>query len=86
MVAPQSRSGSVNRRHDHSRRRLGLSGLTVFGLAVLGLALSGCGRKGPLDPPPGAAAEPVQQGDAGQTPANQPRGPNKRIILDGLLN
>lgn len=81
----------MNRRHDHSRRRLGLSrlavlGRAVLGLAVLGLALSGCGRKGPLDPPPGAATEPAPQGGAGQAPANQPQGPNKRIILDGLLN
>lgn len=76
----------MNRRHDHPRHRLGLPGLTVLGLALLGLALSGCGRKGPLDPPPGASAEPAPQGGVGQAPANQPQGPNKRIILDGLLN
>jgi len=75
---------------------------------VLGLALglAGCGRKGPLDPPPGALLEGEAQTPAksssGLTPiAGQPdedpgvgldgmprvpKGPNKRIPLDVLLN
>jgi predicted small lipoprotein YifL len=74
--------------------------LAVLGLIVLALGLSACGRKGPLDAPPGAAV-------AGTQPAAQPAGPGaifgapapaeeaapeatqgqkRRIILDGLLN
>ena len=65
----------------------------IGALAVaLGLGLAGCGRKGPLDPPPGASVgsdqstangQPVM-GAAGSPRA--PRGPNKRIPLDNLLN
>ena len=35
--------------------------LWITGVALLGLAatLAGCGRKGPLEPPPSAAVEPV---------------------------
>jgi predicted small lipoprotein YifL len=29
--------------------------LALIGAAVMALGLSGCGRKGPLDPPPGAS-------------------------------
>ena len=32
--------------------------LAVIGALVAALALAGCGRKGALDPPPGAATEP----------------------------
>ena len=84
-------------------------------LALIGLlaaALAACGRKGPLDPPPGASLEGVAQPNAPglitNTPPQQrssigtstgsysgvgpdgqvqaPRGPNKRIPLDNLLN
>lgn len=88
--------------------RLASTGALVL---VLGLALglAGCGRKGPLDPPPGASLEGVAQtqtsdmssngmtpiggeavdGDPGVGPDGQPRapkGPQKRIPLDVLLN
>jgi predicted small lipoprotein YifL len=53
--------------------------LAVAGLVVASLALAGCGRKGPLDAPGGAA---VQQNDAGQ-PA--PAKPDKHFILDPLV-
>ena len=75
--------------------------LAVAGLLVLALGLSACGRKGPLDAPPGAAAA----GQQAATPANAGPGaifgapapaeeaaveanqaPKRRIILDGLLN
>ncbi len=37
----------------------------VILLAAAALALAGCGRKGPLDPPPGASAlSAVEQGDS----------------------
>jgi predicted small lipoprotein YifL len=34
-----------------------LARLALAGALVAALGLAGCGRKGPLDPPPGAAAE-----------------------------
>ena len=73
-------------------------------LAVIGLlavALAGCGRKGGLDLPPGAAVDSsnslpqdnaasptllgTMSGSANAKPA-APAGPNKRIPLDVLLN
>jgi predicted small lipoprotein YifL len=85
-----------------------LARLALIGLfAALGLAA--CGRKGPLDPPPGASLQGVAQPNAprlisnnrgaiGSKPAKDnpgvgedgqaqaPKGPNKRIPLDNLLN
>ena len=75
-----------------------------FRLAVIGVlavALAGCGRKGALDLPPGAAADssaaspqdPNSQtllgsmsGNSGAAKPVAPAGPNKRIPLDVLLN
>ena len=60
--------------------------------AALGLGLAACGRKGPLDPPPGASAVTDQGTSNGQQVMgttggpHAPRGPNKRIPLDNLLN
>jgi predicted small lipoprotein YifL len=53
-------------------------------IAALGatLALAGCGRKGPLDPPPAAV---VDGTPADGAPAAQARR-DKRIPLDVLLN
>ncbi len=58
--------------------------------AALGVGLAACGRKGPLDPPPAAAVDqttvsgqPVMGSD---NVPRAPRGPNKRIPLDNLLN
>ncbi|HEY0302288.1 MAG TPA: lipoprotein [Rhizomicrobium sp.] len=78
---------------------------------VAALGLAGCGRKGPLDPPPGASLDGVTQpnmpelmsstgrtapassetvdGYTGVGPDGQPlapKGPQKRIPLDVLLN
>ena len=69
-------------------------------LAAFGLA--GCGRKGPLDPPPAASVVSQPQGSAAgpigaqSRPDNPgvdkdgkpvaPAGPQKRIPLDVLLN
>ena len=36
----------------------------LLAVAAVALALAGCGRKGPLDPPPNAAAPVVEQGDS----------------------
>jgi predicted small lipoprotein YifL len=37
------------------------SHIALIGALVAAFALSGCGRKGPLDPPPGAAGAPPAQ-------------------------
>ena len=90
--------------------RCPLRGLAVVAAMAALLVVSGCGRKGPLDPPPGASIEGVPQanmpdlmskreatpiggqasgGNAGVGPDGQPQapiGPDKRILLDGLLN
>lgn len=76
--------------------------LALIGVAVASLTLAGCGRKGPLDPPPGAsmASQPVAEvpptTDPLLTPAGQPRenvlpqakpsDPNRKFFLDGILN
>jgi predicted small lipoprotein YifL len=76
--------------------------LAVVG-ALAALALSACGRKGPLDPPPGAALvdhpqaapgepqpAPSQSNVIGGTSTGNrlaaPKGPNKHIPLDDILN
>ena len=88
-----------------------LARLALIGLFAAALGLTACGRKGPLDPPPGASlvGEPQPTapglisnkqgakaigskpdkdnpgvGEDGQ--AQAPKGPDKRIPLDNLLN
>ena len=39
---------------------------TLVAVATIALALAGCGRKGPLDPPPNALAPVAEQGDSGE--------------------
>ena len=62
--------------------------VAVAALLVLGLTLSACGRKGPLDPPPGAAVGPggtlIELDQEGRPLA--PPGQKKRIPLDVLLD
>jgi predicted small lipoprotein YifL len=76
--------------------------LALAGALVASLGLAACGRKGPLDPPPAAAAAapagdsraaPIGSESAKDNPgvgphgqAVAPKGPNKRIPLDVLLN
>ena len=82
--------------------------LTLIGVIAVALGLSACGRKGQLDPPPGASLEGVAQPNAPHLISNRgaigtgapkenpgvgpdgqvqaPRGPDKRIPLDNLLN
>jgi predicted small lipoprotein YifL len=79
----------------HARTILRIA-LTAALAASLGLAA--CGRKGPLDPPPGAslagdqavpASAPIQNNNGGvnsEGRAIAPTGPKKRIPLDVLLN
>ena len=63
-------------------------GAAVAALLALGLTLSACGRKGPLDPPPGAFVGPggvlVEAAQEGRPLA--PPGQKKRIPLDVLLD
>ena len=73
-----------------NRRVLRAAAVAVLALA-LGLTLSACGRKGPLDLPPGAQVfdtpEPnqPQQFDANGRPI-APVGPKKRLPIDLLLD
>ena len=72
--------------------------LALIGALVASLGLAACGRKGPLDPPPGAslageqatpAGTEVKDGNSPTGPDGRPlapAGPNKRIPLDVLLN
>ena len=54
--------------------KLGFARIAVIGALVAALALAGCGRKGGLDAPPGAAA--AEQGAA-------PGGPGTAVAPDG---
>ena len=72
--------------------------LAVIGALALSLTVSACGRKGPLDPPPRAQAQPAnsaspqqqqvegvdQYGNPPEIP--EPRGQRKSFPLDWLLN
>jgi predicted small lipoprotein YifL len=83
----------LNRFYDRTLLRLALVGALV---ASLGLAA--CGRKGPLDSPPGGSlagdqATPIGGQSKDENPGvdangrpQAPKGPNKRIPLDVLLN
>jgi predicted small lipoprotein YifL len=85
--------------------------LALAGVLAASLGLAGCGRKGPLDPPPGAnlsgvaqanpselmsdtgRPKPIGSADVDGNPGvgangqiQAPKGPEKRIPLDVLLN
>ena len=74
--------------------------LALIGALAATLALAGCGRKGPLDPPPGAsvaereAAGDPQAGQSGPQPVMDERGrpiaprskEKKKVFLDWLLD
>jgi predicted small lipoprotein YifL len=76
---------------DHGWRRL-----AVIGALAAALGLSACGRKGPLDPPPYAAApNNAQAAPAGTATPGSPvvnpgtsraPAPNQTFILDGLID
>jgi predicted small lipoprotein YifL len=66
---------------------------TVTGVLVAALGLAGCGRKGPLDPPPAAAiSQPGQPGqpaarfDAQGNPVAPPAQGKEPFILDWLVD
>ena len=70
--------------------------MAVVGALIAALGLSACGRKGPLDPPPYAAApNNVQAAPAGTATPGSPvvnpgtsrsPAPNQTFILDGLID
>ena len=78
------------------------SRIVLVGALAAALAAGGCGRKGPLDAPPGGAAADQTTAGAPQTQSSQSgntlidrgsatglprvRGEDKRIPLDVLLN
>lgn len=51
---------------------------------ALAVALSGCGRKGPLEQPPGAHTVEVTKPDG--TTEKKVVKPSRPFVLDGLLN
>lgn len=57
---------------------------SLIALLAAGLAVAGCGRKGPLEPPPGAPTVEVKKPD-GSTEKKVVK-PNRPFVLDGLLN
>jgi predicted small lipoprotein YifL len=97
MVPPNSGAPFVPHRRDQSLARF-----AILATLAAALVLTACGRKGPLDPPPVAAAPtagadaapaagaaPEQAGEVTYGPDGQPiapRGPRKRIFLDWLLD
>ena len=73
--------------------------LAVIGALVAALGMAACGRKGTLDPPPTAVVEPdlnapaviepdldAPAGRARRGLVQTPRGPNKRLPIDFLLD
>lgn len=69
--------------------------LALIGTLAASFALGGCGRKGPLDPPPAASiasepAAPTRTPESGPTGYDgkplAPGGVNRRIPIDVLLN
>jgi len=71
--------------------------IALIGALAASIGLSACGRKGPLDPPPGASLTGQQVTPEGVETRDRPAmgpdgrpiapaGANKRIPLDVLLN
>jgi predicted small lipoprotein YifL len=61
----------------------------LIGAFVAALALAGCGRKGPLEPPPAASVAGEQGADANpadHAKADQERLKKKHFVLDPILN
>ena len=60
---------------------------SVSGVIVVAMAatmLAGCGRRGPLEPPPGAEDPAPPPGTARPAPEEGER-PSRPFVLDGLL-
>ena len=67
-----------------------LRAAVLGGLAlVLGLTLSACGRRGPMDPPPGASSGAEQPADIQLDAQGRPLAPvgqKRRLPIDWLLD
>lgn len=61
-----------------------MNNLVVLGLAAaMALSLSACGRKGPLEPPPGSVTSTTAGEEA--RPQQKPKKPDRPFILDSLI-
>ena len=66
--------------------------MAAIGALVMAFGLAGCGRKGGLDPPPAAAADPsmapapAPEIGADGRPLPPSRGPNRTSPLDFLID
>lgn len=65
--------------------RRNLMRVLVTGILVAGLALSACGRRGALEPPPGAEASEPNLASGDPVEAKMEAKPDRPFILDGLL-
>lgn len=73
---------------------LRLARIAAIGALVAALGLAGCGRKGGLDPPPGATAADTSVSRPDLEPAigpdgkviAAPQGPKRDTLIDWLLN
>jgi predicted small lipoprotein YifL len=70
MVRPEFKDTAVNRFVSH----VSWSKLATLGLILSACALGGCGRKGPLDLPPGATLSPATAEGASETYRSQSSG------------
>jgi predicted small lipoprotein YifL len=73
-------------RSDRPVLRAAILGALVF---ALGLTLSACGRRGPLDPPPGASSGVDQPADIQLDAQGRPLAPvgqKRRLPIDWLLD
>ncbi|MEM9206081.1 MAG: lipoprotein [Pseudomonadota bacterium] len=59
--------------------------LVVTVLMCVCLAVAACGRKGPLEPPPGATKPPPLEENEAVKPGPRASNPDRPFILDGLL-
>jgi predicted small lipoprotein YifL len=63
--------------------RRNLMRAALVGVLIAGVALSACGRKGGLEPPPGAKTSDASTGDP--VADRQAQKPDRPFVLDGLL-
>lgn len=66
---------------DERNTVLGLTRVIIVTVVAAALGLSACGRKGPLEPPPGSGEAPPE---AAQKPAPEPE-EKKSFLLDFLI-
>jgi predicted small lipoprotein YifL len=82
LVCPERRRGKEGWGKVPMRSYSVLFRASIAATLLAALALSGCGRKGPLEPPPAATATTQTQD---QNAPDEPEKPDRRIVLDNLL-